>query len=348
MKKYEHGGCAPNSGIIYDFSANINPLGTPESVKNAAVAAVELCGKYPDPNCMELVREISYAENIPSERIVVSNGAADMIYRIVHALKPQKALVFSPTFSEYEKALSETGCMIIRCPLDESSGFAYTDHILRYLSDDVDICFLCSPNNPNGGIISPALLDSLAQLCHNMGITLVVDHCFLDFTEMAEAYSAVRCLYDNVIVLKAFTKLFAIPGLRLGYALFGSKQTADLASGCGQCWSVSTVAQAAGIAAVKEALCGDFVKRTVEYISCERKLLIDNLRSLGITVFDSSANFLLIKTDHRIYEPLFREGMAIRRCDNFIGLNIDFYRLAVRTHDENAALIRAVRRIMNG
>ena len=144
MKKYQHGG---NTNIKYDFSANINPLGMPENVKKILAENVEKFSFYPDPNCTDVIKAISDFENIPEKNILCGNGAADLIYRIVSAVSPCKALLFAPSFSEYEKALLDSRCSIEYCYLKEENGYVIKDFDTDLLKDK-DICFLCNPNNP--------------------------------------------------------------------------------------------------------------------------------------------------------------------------------------------------------
>ena len=167
----------------------------------------------------------------------------------------------------------------------------------------------------------------------------------MGFVENSENYTLCNFINDNCIILKAFTKLYAMPGIRLGYAICGSPSVAEKISSCGQFWSVSSLAQAAGSAALDEI---GYTEKTVEYIAYERRFMPDELTDIGIKVFDSAADFLLLKSCTDLYEKMLREGFLIRRCGNFSGLTDDFYRIAIRTHDENKKFISAVRRCMNG
>lgn len=251
MNRFAHGGDIYSRHIEHDFSSNINPLGLPDEVLLEISDSLWRCGNYPDPSCRELIRAISDSEWFPSGRIVCGNGAADLIYRIVSAFKPRRALVCAPTFSEYEKALTEHGCAIRQHFLSQENDFRLTCNILSDIASDIDILFLCNPNNPTGHTIPPELMERISAKCRETGTFLVVDECFLDFVEGGRERSARQFLSDNSAILKAFTKIYAMPGIRLGYALFGSSEVAEKAASTGQAWSVSTPAQAAGIAALR-------------------------------------------------------------------------------------------------
>ena len=345
MAVSEHGGDIYTRKIEYDFSANLNPLGMPEEVKNALKNSVDVWESYPDPLCRKLVSALSDFEKISSENIVCGNGAADLIYRIVAALKPNKAVIAAPTFSEYEKALRQSGSSVIKHYLSEENGFLLDDSILKILNSSIDMLFLCSPNNPTGRTVSPDLLKRICERCRAENIIFVCDECFMPFVSDAKSRSARNFLNENIIILKAFTKIYAMAGIRLGYAVFCSKPLAGILRKNGQFWSVSTPAQIAGEAALKEK---EYLQKTAELIKAERNFLAAELQKAGIIVYPSEANFLLFRCDSPLDELLIKEKIAIRNCGNFEGLDKNYFRIAVRNHEENIALISAVRRVLGG
>lgn len=335
-----HGGNIYQLSNILDFSANINPLGMPDAVRKALMGSAQNCVHYPDPECTALVHALAEYESIPASQIVCGNGAADLIYRIAHAFYPRHALLCAPTFSEYAFALREAGCEIFDYPLNPARNFQLVDGILSAISAETDILFLCTPNNPTGQIIAPALLKRIADRCRETGTLLVSDECFLRFSADAAQYSLRRYLHDNCIILNAFTKLYAMPGIRLGYALCGSAAVAGKLRETGQYWSISVPAQAAGIAALQVP---EWIPETVRYVTAERAFLTDELRKSGLFVYDSAANFLLVKAPSDFADRMKLRGILIRKCDDFHGLTDAHFRIAVRTHNENSALISAVR-----
>ncbi len=161
MKRFEHGGNA-NSDILYDFTANINPLELPENVRKILAENINNFSHYPDPDCTYLIKKISECENILPEKIVCGNGAADLIYRLIYAVMPKRALLLAPTFSEYEKALAEVGCKIKYHYLRENENFQVTKRLLENLQN-VDMFFLCNPNNPTGKIAEPEILNEISR-----------------------------------------------------------------------------------------------------------------------------------------------------------------------------------------
>ena len=342
MKRFEHGGDIYSRQIAYDFSANINPLGLPGGVRKALLSHVDDCVHYPDVSAARLRTAIAEQEGIRAEQVVCGNGAADLIYRIVWTLKPQKALLPAPTFSEYERALRSVGCDVGFHMLREEEEFALREDFLDKI-DGNDMIFLCNPNNPTGRTIPERLLRQIAARCRESGCVLVVDACFWDFVGNGSSAGEKTGLGKNIMVLKAFTKFYAMPGLRLGYVLCGDEALAERIRGCGQCWAVSVPAQVAGMAALKET---EYVEATLKLIPKEREYLFNALNGLGMKVYPSEANFQLFRCDRPLDRMLLKEGIAIRSCENYEGLEYGFFRIAVRSHDENEALIRAIERVL--
>ena len=343
MMKNEHGGDIFEREIVYDFSANLNPLGMPESVKNALQKSISEWEKYPDPFCRSLVKKLSEREKFSTENIVCGNGAADLIFRIVQTVKPKKAVVCAPSFSEYSKALTQNGSEISAYFLSEKSGFALDEKILEMLDERVQMLILCTPNNPTGRTVDSELLRRICEKCEANDIVFLCDECFIDFTE--NAAHAEQFINPNVVVLKAFTKIYAMAGLRLGYALFGDAELAEKVRRNGQFWSVSAPAQTAGEAALDEK---NYLEKTLELAKKEREFLTENLRNFDFKVYPSEANFILFYTELPLDEMLLSEKILIRNCANFDGLDQGYFRIAVRPHEENSALVSAIERCLNG
>ena len=237
-----------------DFSANVSPLGLPAGVAAAITAALPMADRYPDPLCRALRTKLAAAEGVDSAQILCGNGAADLIYRLALALRPRRALLPAPTFAEYAAALETVDCDVQRFLLREENDFAVTDGFVDAIDDSTDAVFLCQPNNPTGQVTPLAMVQKLLHRCADCGAVLVVDECFLDFLAARDALTAKTVLRDapNLIILKAFTKLYAMAGVRLGYALCSDAALLDKMRAAGQPWAVSGLAQAAGLAALEE------------------------------------------------------------------------------------------------
>lgn len=326
-----------------DFSANVSPLGVPEGARAAIVAAAREADRYPDPDCRALREAIATYEGVPSEQVLCGSGASDLIYRAVWAAQPRRALVTAPTFGEYEAALESVGCAIVRCPLDET--FQLDDRILTEIDNNINILILCQPNNPSGVTIDPLLLRQIAARCAETGSQLLVDECFADFLDAPEQYTAKGLLaeFPHLLILKAFTKLYGLAGVRLGYALCPDPATLDAMRRAGSTWAVSHLAQAAGLAALRET---DYVERVRQLVRTERVWLYESLRALGLRIAPGEANFLLFRSRTPLDAPLRERGILIRCCGDFAGLDDNWYRVAVRTRAENERLIEALREVL--
>lgn len=334
-----HGGTVEH---FLDFSANLNPLGMPESIKQAVIDSVEKWGQYPDPETKQLRQKLSMAEQFPFSQIVCGNGADDLIYRMISALRPQNAMICEPCFGEYKKALQEYECQVNFYQLDPSQNFVLDSSIVSFLHPGIDMLILCTPNNPTGVSVPHSLLEQIAEKCKDFDSYLVIDGCFLDFSnEGSHWLNALVC--DKCILLKAFTKNYAMAGLRLGYALCGNEDIAKKIHRAGQYWSVSAPAQAAGIAALNETA---YLRNANTLIWTERKFLSDELCALGMKVIPSDSNFLLFQGTEGLADAMLREGILIRDCESF-GLH-GYYRIAVRKHGENLILLDAMRRVLYG
>ena len=328
-----------------DFSANVSPLGLPAGVAAAITNALPTADRYPDPLCRELRAALAGAEGVPADWILCGNGAADLIFRLALAVRPRRALLPAPTFAEYEAALQTVGCAVQRVFLREEHEFAVTEEFIDAVTPETDIVFLCQPNNPTGQVTPPALVERLVRRCAECGAVLVVDECFLDFLPDRDAWTAKQLLRDTpqLIILKAFTKLYAMAGVRLGYALCGDAALLEKMRGAGQPWAVSSLAQAAGLAALQETAYAGAVRAL---IAEQRPRMAAGLRALGLRVMDGQANYLLFRATPDFGEKLRRRGAVVRSCANYPGLDAAWYRTAVRTAEENTRLLQIMGEIL--
>lgn len=340
-----------NPPDILDFSANINPFGLPERVRQAIRDSVDSFDVYPDPLCRELVSRLSKHEGVPAEWIQCGNGAADLIYRTVYAVRPKKAMVLAPTFAEYEEALNAASCQVVHYELYEKDGFQVGEGLLDALDERLDMLFLCNPNNPTGQLVTKEFLLKLVRRCKALNILLLVDECFNEFLDAPQDYTTKEFLkaFDNLIILKAFTKIYAMAGIRLGHCISANTGLLNKIREAGQPWSVSAPAQIAGIYGMEER---DYLTKTKRLIREERDYLIPQLKETGIAVIASNANYIFVKdscaTEKPLHEMLLEKGILIRNCDNYNGLGPGYYRICIRKHEENIKLIEALREMKAG
>lgn len=342
-KKNGHGGDIYGEDIRLDFSANTNPFGTPQGVIDAVAASLNGMHRYPDPYCRGLVKAISEHEQVPGDYILCGNGAAELIYAYCEAVKPERAVELAPTFSEYSLALRRTGGVMERYFLRQENEFQLDERFLGCLDRlRPHAVFLCNPNNPTGKTIDNGLLVKILNFCREENIRLFVDECFLDLADGGLSLKGFLAENPQLFILKAFTKSYGMAGVRLGYCLCAAGTLLEKMAETVQPWNVSSLAQAAGTAALKEQ---EFLKKTRELVAEERHWLKEGLEKLGFWVCPSEANYLLFEGPAYLYTELKKQGIAVRNCDNYQGLGAGWYRIAVRTHEENAELINAMKSV---
>ena len=334
-----HGGDIYGGQVELDFSANTNPFGTPEGVKNAVIHSLETVHRYPDPYCRKLISAISQFEQVPEEYILCGNGAAELIYAYCQAIAPKTAAELAPTFSEYALGLNRVGCTPERYKLTQANGFSLTEAFLEFLiKEQPQAVFLCNPNNPTGQLMDSGLLRKILEFTRKQRIHLFVDECFLDLSQGGESLKEYLQENPQLLILKAFTKSYGMAGIRLGYCLCANSETLGAMAAATQPWNVSSLAQAAGIAALQEKA---FLEKTRELIFQERPRMQKALEDLGFWVSNSAANYLLFQAPIGLDQKLKEKRIAIRSCSNYVGLGDGWYRVAVRLPEENSLLLAA-------
>ncbi len=352
---FDHGGTvfavARRLGVspddILDFSASINPLGPPVGVRGAVAAAFDRLVHYPDSGATELRDALARRHHLLPENICVANGSTELIYLVPRLVGGRRGLIVAPPFSEYAKSLTRAGWEVDYLELDPAQGFALSpDALDRRLAVGCDLLFLANPGNPTGALIPANEVAEILRLCRSRGTFLVLDEAFIDFREEESATSLV-VEGGGAVVLRSMTKFYAIPGLRLGYAVGGGEVIARLAA-LREPWSVNTMAQAAGLACLEDR---DYPARTRELVVAERERLAAGISALpGLTVYPSSANYLLVRIDAGPSAPelaarLLAERVLIRDCSSFRGLSDRFFRVAVRGAEENVRLLDLLREV---
>lgn len=342
MERYEHGGDTYGLGPVIDFSASLNPLGMPGPVVRALQDGAASFSAYPDPHSRDLVRKIAEAHNVDPSLVAVTAGASDAFGRIVEVVRPHRALLCSPCYSGYEQALLPAHARVEYHSLVAREHFDVTERLIDDLVPETDIVFLCSPNNPTGRVMSRELLCKVARTADRWGTYVVVDECFLP---LAGEHSAITLVdrFPQLIVVRAFTKTYAMAGLRLGYCVCARADLAAAVRAAGMPWAVSTPAQAAGLAALDAPGYLDLAR---EYVAAERERVEAGLAGLGLLVVPSAANYVLFQGPVGLRERLLQRGLLIRSCENFRGLDATWYRVAVRTTDDNERLLAAMREVL--
>lgn len=328
-------------GDIIDFSASINPLGTPRQIKRAIRDHLRDIEHYPDPDSLQLRNRLSETFNVDPSLVFCGNGCTELIYLLPRALPFARVLIPQPTFNEYERACraARAPCTVLPYPLLESDNFDIepVKLIRQALKERADAVFLCNPNNPTGRTVERAALEEAAALAAQGGIYFIIDESFIEFTSEA---SAVALTEGNpwIIVLRSMTKFYALPGLRLGWGVFPSRAASALTARR-EPWSVNALAQAAGLTALDLTGHRD---RTHAFLSRQKVRLEKGFKDLGIDYVPSHANYYLLRCRRAplIIKGLEEHNILMRGCSGFTGLGDRYIRVAVKRKRENDILLK--------
>jgi threonine-phosphate decarboxylase len=330
---------------ILDFSASINPLGPPPSAYKAFIKSYGEISRYPDPYGEKLKEFLAENHGMSSAEVLLGNGSTQLIYLVCAALRPRKALIIGPAFSEYGNAAALSGANIRQFTLAADDSFQFSmQRFMAAWDEDCDIVFLATPNSVTGQLISRYEIEKIALAALARKCFIVVDEAFIDF---AEAESVKTMVQQNpfLIVLRSLTKYYAFPGLRLGYLLAETSTVGKLAA-YQEPWCVNAPALRVALACLKDA---GFGSKTERWLKRERTFLLKNLTALdGFRPFPSQTNFLLVKIDRegidalQLRSFLSREKILIRACDSFVGLGPDYFRVAVKRRKDNQRLLAAL------
>ncbi len=336
-----HGGNIYEHKIEYDFSVNVNPLGVLPAVKQAMCRAVDEISCYPQIGSKELRGKLAETMEVPTENLLLGNGASELFAAVFHTLRPGKILLPIPGFSGYAWAADMTDTEIVPYFMREENGYSLDEGILDSLNTEIQMLVLANPNNPTGRYVDSGLLMEILNRCEKLGIYVLLDECFMEISDEPENHSLKPeyAKWKHLLIAGAFTKSFAIPGARLGYLLGSDMDLMKKIFRQLPEWNVSMVAQRAGVACLENR---DYLEQAREYITRERLELSTGLSNLGMKVYASHANFLLVKTRLPLYEKLLEREILIRDCSDYPGLERGYYRIAVKKVEENRMLLREI------
>lgn len=337
---------------LLDFSASINPLGIPGPLKEILLSRMEDMAHYPDPEYRRLRSRLSDYTGVGADRIIPGNGSSELIFLLLEVLAPENVLIAAPSFSEYEKAAGRAGSRAHFLELREEEGYRL---VIRRLAEKIEegaeCVLLCNPNNPTSTLISREDVEYLAALARRRGATLIVDEAFMELTAGGDRNSAAGMVnkYENLFVIRAFTKIFAVPGLRLGYGM-GDGDLVDRLRLRQQPWPVNTLAAAAGDFL---PAAGEYLSRTSAWLIEEKEWLYNTVSGIkGIKAFEPQSNFMLLKLPDggpdsaALKEGMAERGVLIRDAANFRFLNNRFVRTAIRERESNVRMVQALREVL--
>lgn len=336
---------------ILDYSANINPFGVPESLKELIRSSLDDLANYPDPEYTELKEDIAKYHEISLKNILVGNGASEIIFLLFDTLAVEKVLIPAPTFSEYGKAAQAAGAEVLLVERKEEEEFRLdVDALLHAVDDKTGMVMLCNPNNPTSTLAEPKDLLRLVEQCRKKGVWVVIDEAFIELTEGGEHNSLVKWLntYSNLFIIRAFTKYYAIPGLRLGYGL-GPEELIHRMAEKKLPWSVNSLAACVGKILTTDT---EYRKKTEAWLKEELLWMHRQLQDIkGFTVYKPSANFILVKITAGLDAGLLRErmlsrGILIRHAGNFAFLDNRYFRVAVKDRKSNLRFMEVLKQVL--
>jgi threonine-phosphate decarboxylase len=329
---------------IIDFSASINPLGISPKAEAAINNAVSILEHYPEPGAEAIIHEMASFHNLSAENILAGNGSSQFIYLIPQVFKPQKVLLVEPCFSEYRSSLANSCAINSFICREEDDFLPDIDKLFAEIKNGYDIIYLGNPANPAGAIINKKTILDIAAKCKKYKTTLIVDEAFIDFVE-EDSVKREAVLFNNLIVMRSMTKFFAMPGLRLGYIIANDEIISEFKDIMPP-WSVNTLAILAGIESLGDK---DYIRRTREWLASDMPYLMEGLKAVPyIKTYPTKANYMLVKipfndmTATDIRKQLLKEGILIRDCSDFIGLDNSFFRVAGRKKEDNRLLIDCI------
>ncbi|MDE6844925.1 MAG: aminotransferase class I/II-fold pyridoxal phosphate-dependent enzyme [Lachnospiraceae bacterium] len=346
-----HGGDIYRNRVKLDFSINVNPLGIPDAVRHALRDAVMMCGAYPDPEAEALREAVAAMLAVPEETLLFGNGASELFVAIMHGIRPKRTVIPVPSFYGYEYAAGTVDGEIIYYEMIREDGLYLTEDFYSVLTKDVEVLILANPNNPTGNLMSRETVIRILEYCKERGIYVVLDECFIEFCGRETSMIPETARFDNLIIIRAFTKSFSIPGVRLGYLVCSDDALRRRIKRQLPEWNLSVFAQEAGRVCAGQT---DFIAKTESYVRKEREYLVKGLRKLGYTVYPSEANFILLYCEEvlcgkwkeepheKLYDKLLAKGILIRDCENFRGLGRGYYRIAVKSREENDILLNMI------
>lgn len=340
-----HGGDVYNNRIELDYSVNVSMLGVPKNVKDRMLRCMENISRYPEYDYQSVRKALAEYEACDINNVLCTNGASEAFMAVAHAFMPKRALLAAPGFYGYEYCLKAVDCSIEYCQISRENMFELGDEYLDKLDSSIDMIFLGNPNNPTGRYIDENILNRICRRCMDNNITLVIDECFYLFgRNRHESINRVRN-YPNVIVVNAFTKVCALAGIRAGYVVADGEVIQRISRHLPE-WNVSVMGAEAIKGCIEVLEDDSYQEELREAVSGEREYLTAELRKIGIEVFDSQVNFLLIRSDLELYERLKNMGILIRECSDYQGLDQGYYRIAVMNRQDNVRLLESIKEIM--
>ena len=340
---------------ITGFGANVNPLGISPRMRAGLADKIDVITSYPDPDYTELRGHIAGYTGCLPEQILVGNGCTELISLFVQIHHPKKALIVTPTYSEYEREVLLAGGTVSHYGLKETSDFRLDiPDFCQQLTDDVDLCIICNPNNPTSTAITPDEMRQILSCCKAHHIFAMIDETYAEFAPDDIRVSSVGLLqeFDNFAILRGISKFFAAPGLRLGYAMTSNLALLNDIKEHKNPWTLNSLADVAGSLMFTDQ---EYIEQTRQLISSERERIYQELLTWkNIKVYKPYANFILIRilkegiTAYDVFVHAIKQGLMLRDCSTFHGLEDEtFFRFCFMMPEKNTELLNCLKEILD-
>ena len=343
-----HGGDIYRNRIHTDFSVNLNPLPVRDSIISALKQGFKNSSAYPDLHQQSVRESLAGADGLDSTYVVAGNGASELIMAVTAAAEPRRAAVICPAFSGYRRALGRIrDCKTESICLSEEDGFVFTEDIIDKIPADTELVCIADPISHTGRNIDDAVIRKLLDHAEANGIRVIIDESFLYLSDKILSFekrdtAALVKKYSGLYVIRSFTKLFALPGIRMGYLISQPQNIAEVTAQLPE-WNLSMPAQYCMEQCASELEDGEFVHDSAQFVSRERGAFIEALRDAGMEVFDSDTIYFCFKADTGLYKYMIENGVLIRDLSNEEGLGEGYYRIAVKQHEHNAMIVRLIK-----
>ncbi|MDO4942176.1 MAG: histidinol-phosphate transaminase [Lachnospiraceae bacterium] len=339
---------------ITSFGANVNPLGISPMLRSNLASHIDAITSYPDREYTDLRNAISIYTGAPLDTIMVGNGSTELIGLFIQIQEPKKALLISPTYSEYEREIQLSGGTCCYHFLKEEHNFHIdTDALLKDITDDIDLLIICNPNNPTSTIIPRDDMNRIIAHCRTTDTFVMIDETYIEFSPEMESITSVPLTkkYSNMVILRGISKFFASPGLRLGYSICNNPELYERMNVIKNPWTINSLAGVAGEIMFSDH---DYIHETKAYIQKEREYFKEQLNEIKfVKYFDSYGNFILVKilkeeiSSYDVFVHCIKKGLMIRDCSDFPGLDDHYIRFCFMNHQKNVELAEALKEILS-
>ncbi|ARF17942.1 threonine-phosphate decarboxylase CobD [Sporosarcina ureae] len=315
---------------VLDFSENCNPAGPPSSVVKAWPTLISTLNSYPDPDGQPFRSAISGFHQVDEQQVLVGNGAADILSLLAGTYRGKRVLLIDPTFSEYRATLEVNDAEVVSLQANETEGFLLPMRQILEALPEADALYICTPNNPTGLLPSKDELLTIVDTAKKSSTDVVLDEAFIDFVDESKSFIPHVANYPNVFIVRSMTKMYAIPGIRLGYLIAHSERIDTLTQRASH-WHVNGLAAEIGVLCLQEEA---YRQQAISHAQMERVKMTQFLRSHGCEVLNSSANYLVMKPQQeakKLYQDLLKQGIVLRHSENFRGMDGRWLRIGMKS-----------------